>query len=58
MTHEGPRLRPARFVLRLTRVRHLRRGHPLEPHVHAPDHDRVAVDDARPADQVLGSHDR
>jgi hypothetical protein len=31
------------------------RGHALEPDVHAPDHDRVAVDHARPADQALGS---
>jgi hypothetical protein len=56
--HEGPRLRPARLVLRLTRVRHLRRGPALEPDVDPVDHDRVAIDHVRPADQALGGHGR
>jgi hypothetical protein len=55
---KGSRLRPARLVIGLTRVRHLRRGHALEPDVHAADYDGVAVDHARPADQALGGYGR
>ena len=55
---KGPRLRPARLVIGLPRVRHLRRGHALEPDVHAADYDGVAVDHARPADQALGGYGR
>jgi hypothetical protein len=49
LSQEVPRLRPAGLVLRQAQVRHLRRGHALEPDVHTPDHDRVAVDHACPA---------
>jgi hypothetical protein len=37
---------------------HLRRCHALEPDVHAPDHDGVAIDHARPTDQALGGRGR
>jgi hypothetical protein len=37
---------------------HRWRRHPFEPHVHAPDHDGVAVDHVHPADQALGGRGR
>jgi hypothetical protein len=44
------------FVTGLTRVRHLRCCHALQPDVHARDDEGVTVDHARPADQALGGH--
>jgi hypothetical protein len=47
-----------RLGLRLTRVRHRRRGYALQPDVDPVDHERVAGDDPRRADERLGRRGR